>query len=146
MLSRPKISPLIEVVKSVTRCPWQLTHLVCVPGRITVLGSSCSASRRPSSWVSSPRMTSGAVASVGVFCRPGTMWSSPVVSSTEVSVPAHVAEVGGQLEVARLGDSLGRTDHSAGEHRQGAVGGEPVADGGFSDSGEVASEVCRCPS
>src|SRR5699024_5046515 len=55
----------------------------------------------------------------------------------------HSTEICWQIDVSRLGDALGRTDHSAGQDRQGAMCGKPGSDGHLSDPGEVAPVVFR---
>src|SRR5699024_12617236 len=55
----------------------------------------------------------------------------------------HSTEICWQIDVSRLGDALGGTDHSAGQDRQGALCGKPGSYGRLSDPKEVASRGLR---
>ena len=56
-------SPVMNVAKRSTVPPFALTHFEWVPGMQTTASSAASTPRAPSNWVSSPRMTSGALGS-----------------------------------------------------------------------------------
>ena len=75
------------------RPPSTVIHLLCVPGRHSVCGPlPASASTRPSTWVSSPRITSG-VPPAGRWLTPGAMYRRRPgrAGASKASMPAAMA-------------------------------------------------------